>query len=79
MVVQSNVTLPLTGSGDSIPWNFLAREDVQLIVAERDETDARQLLKSFDLDICVNYFDGTTVDQRIRCFCCRFVFWRESD
>ncbi len=56
-----SIIMPLPESGDSIPWNFDGCDDVQLIVAERDVTDARQLLCSFDLDICQNYFDGATL------------------
>jgi hypothetical protein len=48
--------------GATVPWNFGCPTTIQLIVALPGVDDARQLLHSFDLDVCTNSFDGRSLE-----------------
>jgi hypothetical protein len=52
-----------TADGATVPWNFDCPSNVQLIVALPSVDDARQLLRSFDLDVCTNSFDGRSLEM----------------
>eukprot|EP00438_Fugacium_kawagutii_P013561 Skav234765 [mRNA] locus=scaffold2396:49006:52599:- [translate_table: standard] len=44
--------------GDALSYNYQLTDTLDLVVAQSSCSDARELLKSFDLLICAAYYDG---------------------